>query len=57
MIIQKKSKHYYSLVDKFTGNVAHSGTAYKVTQEQLKTTWYFLGIPVYSVTKILSSKE
>ncbi len=53
MLIHKKQVLFNQRSDYLTGEKTKSSFAPK--QKILKTTWYFIGIPVYSVSEIISS--
>ena len=54
MIIHKKQSYVKQMVDRYSGKKSKDGL-FVVTQTVLKTNWYFLGIPVYSSSEIISS--
>lgn len=54
MIIHKKQQYLKQIVNVYSGKKSKDGFN-AVSQTVLKTTWYFLGIPVYSTSEIISS--
>lgn len=56
MIIHKKQSYVKQMVNRYSGKKSKDGL-FVVTQTVLKTTWYFLGIPVYSSSEIISSTQ
>ena len=54
MIIHKKQQYLNQVVDKYSGKKDFT-SSFRVSQTVLKTTWYFLGIPLYSTSDIISS--
>lgn len=54
MIIQKKQSYVVEHISEITGKVEKYGSYYSKTQKSLKTTWYFVGIPIYSTKEILT---
>jgi len=55
MLIHKKQTVFKQNVDSRTGQPTDS--SFNTRQRVLRTTWYFLGIPVYSTTEILTTTE
>ena len=54
MIIQKKQLYVKQMVDRYSGKKSKDGL-FVVSQTILKSTWYFVGIPIYSTCEIISS--
>jgi hypothetical protein len=54
MLIHKKQIVFKQIVDRYSGE---RPSTWKSTQRVLKTTWYFIGIPVYSTTEILTTTD